>query len=148
MSRAKELINLIESEDEDGASSRILKGIGSTALAAMGMTANKDLESLTEDAKEISAEILRQLGGSKFIAMTGAKNLAHDDDGSLSFKIGRNKSGAQYVKVQYNHGSDDYTLSFGKISGEEYKELKSYKGVYADMLQELFTEFTGMDTHL
>ena len=52
--------------------------------------------------KRQAGETLKQLGGNKFIAMTGAKNLGFDSKGSkttLSFKIGRNSRNINYVKV-------------------------------------------------
>ena len=46
----------------------------------------------------VAMEILKQLGGNKFLAMTGAKNLAYDDN-SLNMKLPKNMSQANYLKI-------------------------------------------------
>ena len=94
----------------------------------------------------VAKEILRQLGGNKFIAMTGAKNFGATEN-SLTFKIGKNSSSANWVKVVLN-GKDLYDLSFIQVRGDKIKTLKTYDDVYFDQLQEIFTSFTGMYTHL
>jgi len=94
----------------------------------------------------VSHEILRQLGGNKFIAMTGAKNFVGSEN-SITFKIGRNSSKANVVKIVLN-GKDLYDVSFIQLRGDERKVLKTYDDVYNDMLQQIFTSFTGMHTHL
>ena len=58
----------------------------------------------------IAATILAQLGGSRFIAMTGAKNLVNHGS-ALTFKIGRNSSKANMVRVTLN-SDDTYTVDF------------------------------------
>lgn len=94
--------------------------------------------------------ILEQLGGNKFIAMTGAKKF----DGtiySLNFKIGKNKTSANSVEITLK-GDDLYMVQFRRISitkkGVDVKEIHTAHGVYADQLQPLFTEITGMHTSL
>lgn len=94
----------------------------------------------------VAKEILRQLGGNKFIAMTGAKNFGATEN-SLTFKIGRNSSSANWIKIVLN-GKDLYDLSFIQVRGDKIKTLKTYDDVYFDQLQEIFTSFTGMHTHL
>jgi len=39
-------------------------------------------------------------------------------------------------------------MTFGKMVKYEYVVVKKYEGVYCDMLQELFTEATGLYTSL
>jgi hypothetical protein len=102
----------------------------------------------TTTDKTIAATILEQLGGRKFIAMTGAKNmLNHGNALSLRLPSRFATDGINYVKVTLTH-MDDYTLEFGKVRGMNYKLLKSIDGVYCDQLQEIFTATTGLDTHL
>ena len=102
--------------------------------------------------KEIAGEILRQLGGNKFIVMTGAKNLAYDES-NLTFKIGRNSKSINYVEIKLN-GSDLYDMTFSRVSfsrktGEvKNKIISTAKGIYNDMLQGCFTEATGLYTRL
>lgn len=94
--------------------------------------------------------ILQQLGGNRFIAMTGAKNCLSDGN-SLSFRLPSSpnftKDGINYVKITLTP-ADEYNMEFGKIRGHSYKIIKTVEGVYWDSLQELFTEYTGLDTHL
>lgn len=94
----------------------------------------------------VAKEILRQLGGNKFIAMTGAKNLGGTAN-SLSFKIGKNSSKANWVTIKLN-GKDLYDVTFIQVRNLERKELKTYNDVYNDQLQQIFTSYTGMYTHL
>jgi len=94
----------------------------------------------------VAHEILRQLGGNKFIAMTGAKNFGGTEN-SITFKIGRNSSKANWVKIVLN-GKDLYDVSFIQVRGTELKTLKTYNDVYNDSLRDIFTSYTGMHTSL
>ena len=115
--------------------------------------------------------IVQQIGGSKFLAMTGSKfkYYGHNDLGYvyLMIKLTRNQSKAQYLKIQLN-GLDLYDLTFSRIKktlkpecktpeykaiglklyDEEIVIIKEYKDVYADMLQDIFTSVTGLYTRL
>lgn len=110
--------------------------------------------------------IAEQLGGNRFLAMTGSKFLYHgqDDNGYvyLVVKLARNQSRSQYLKIQYN-SMDLYDLEFFrikrtqnpeykaigiKIYNEEHIILKTFEGVYGEDLQEIFTDVTGMYTRL
>ena len=91
--------------------------------------------------------ILQQLGGNKFIAMTGAKNLGTSGKkNNLSFSIGRNSKGITHVLITLT-SMDTYDMEFITMRGTKRKS-KKVKGVYADMLQKIFTKMTGMDTRL
>jgi len=92
--------------------------------------------------KRQAAVTLKQLGGNKFIAMTGAKNFGFGKDG-LSFKIGRNAKAVNYVVIDLN-GKDLYDIKFQKGT----RVLKQVNDVYADQLQKIFTKYTGMYTSL
>jgi len=106
----------------------------------------------------IAQTILDQLGGNKFIAMTGAKNLLGGKN-SLSMRIGRNRSKANYLSVTLN-GLDLYDMEFryvttekinintGKITGGKNEVVKEHKDLMFDQLQEFFTLATGMNTRL
>jgi len=98
---------------------------------------------------EFDAEtLLQQLGGRKFIAMTGAKDLMVDrENKSLHMKLGRNSKGINHLKITYMP-DDTYTMDFGRIRNLDYKVVRSVKGVYAEALQDVFTEVTGMYTSL
>tara|TARA_Y100000361_G_scaffold50022_1_gene43461 strand:+ start:435 stop:908 length:474 start_codon:yes stop_codon:yes gene_type:complete len=110
-----------------------------------GLTAGKvKEEKLTES--RVAKTILQQLGGNKFIAMTGAKNLGASSK-SLSMKIGRNSKSINYVVITLK-SSDLYEIEFIRMRGAKRTVVKKVKGVYADQLQTIFTKYTGMNTRL
>lgn len=106
--------------------------------------------------------ILEQLGGHKFVVMTGSKNFVADGD-TLRMNLARNASKANRLWITLD-ADDTYTMRFFKYTAggwkvdhkkqtvvekpEKIEEVKTYKGIYCDQLQELFTETTGMYTHL
>ena len=106
----------------------------------------------------IAETILQQLGGNRFVAMTGAKSF-YTNGNDLCFRFGRNKTKANAVRIEYDYGMDLYKMEFiyqtndrlGKnyefIKGQK-KVLKTYNDVYCDMLEELFSEYTGLYTRL
>jgi hypothetical protein len=94
--------------------------------------------------------VLRQLGGNKFIAMTGAKNFVQSKaDGYLAFKLPSNFAyeGINYVKVQLN-SLDLYDVTFSKIRGGNVKEISRADGIYGDMLAQIFRKHTKLNTRL
>jgi hypothetical protein len=108
------------------------------------------LESVNESilTEWSASEVLKQLGGNKFIAMTGAKNFVKDDSTkTIYFKIGRAKNGINYVRITLK-GSDTYTMEFISLRGGNLKIVKEVNGVYNDQLQSIFTQYTGLDTLL
>ena len=95
----------------------------------------------------VAETILKTLGGNKFRMMTGAKNLAGDEN-SLSIRIGRNSSNSNYLKITLN-SMDLYDMKFCKLTRKfEEKSVTEYCDVYNDMLTDVFTEHTGMYTKL
>lgn len=102
--------------------------------------------------------ILQQLGGNKFIAMTGAKNFVALENG-IKFNIGRNSSKANTVKITHN-GLDLYDVEFikftpfkfnmktGAIREEKSETVATLENYYDDMLQDGFTRITGLNTYL
>ena len=101
--------------------------------------------------------ILEQLGGQKFIAMTGCKNFVGDRN-KLRMTIPKNMSKANRLDITLVN--DLYNMRFYKYTAprlnkktfeyvdEKIVEVELFEGVYADMLQELFTQVTGMYTRL
>ena len=100
-----------------------------------------------EDRMRVAKTILEQLGGNKFRMMTGAKNLAGDEN-SLSMRIGRNSSNSNYLKITLN-SMDTYDMEFAKLTrmGEK-KSVTESNNIYNDMLTDQFTAHTGMYTSL
>lgn len=96
----------------------------------------------------VAQTILQQLGGRRFIAMTGSKNMTAHKDG-LSFRLPSNfaRGGINYVKITLTP-ADLYHLEFCKVRKLEYRVIETEDGVYAEDLQRMFTHATGLDTHL
>jgi len=107
----------------------------------------KTNESINERMdKRQAGELIKQLGGNKFIAMTGAKNFVVGPKGA-GFKIGRNSKGINYVRIDLD-GRDLYNMEFIQARGGNMKVKSKEKGVYFDQLRKLFTKNTGMYTSL
>ena len=103
-------------------------------------------------AAQVAQTILSQLGGSKFIAMTGSKNFGAgtNDNGNdyLSMHLTRNKAKAKYLTITLN-ANDTYTMLFRKtVNKYDLVTVATYENVYCDMLQDIFTEVTGLYTSL
>ena len=109
--------------------------------------------------QEIASEILNQLGGNKFLVMTGASNLLAINNG-LRMNLPKNMSSANLLYITLG-GDDLYTMRFDcwrkrrKIKGslfdfepDKITTVKEFEGVFFDQLQELFTSVTGMYTKL
>lgn len=94
----------------------------------------------------VANTILAQLGGNKFIAMTGAKDLTGRSEG-LSFRIGRNAKSVTHVRVTLD-SADTYQIQFLRIRGVQRTLLSTWDGIYAERLAHTFTVVTGMETHL
>lgn len=101
-----------------------------------------------EQRQEIAQTIVNQLGGRKFMVMTGVKSFGFDETGGVSFKIGRNGSKCNHVAIEYDYGRDLYNVVFGRIHGGKYRELERTNGCYFDMLVPMFEEYTGLATKL
>ena len=96
----------------------------------------------------VSRTIFAQLGGSRFMAMTGAKSFAGEED-NLSFRLPatmtRNRAGGMRITLA---ADDTYTLETFKIVKFEVRTLDVRKGVHVEMLRRTFTDMTGLDTSL
>lgn len=108
---------------------------------------------LAESAADV---ILQQLGGmNKLKAMIGAKNVLSDNGGkTLLFEFpNRMRSKPNFIRITLT-GRDDYDIEFGRwgrkknkkfgIMEPHYKQLKTYRGIYADQLRGLFEKETGL----
>lgn len=103
--------------------------------------------------KQIAETILHQLGGRRFITMTGARNfLVLSAPAGISFHIPGTmaKGRSNRVRITLN-GSDLYDVTFGretnsKLSGVSYKVVSEFNGIHAENLAKLFEEETGLYT--
>lgn len=98
----------------------------------------------------VSKTILEQLGGQKFIVMTGAKAFVGGSD-YLMFALPGNpgyvKDGWNKVKITLTP-DDLYEVTFMRIRGLKVMKEETVKGVYNDMLRSIFTKYTGLYTSL
>jgi hypothetical protein len=95
--------------------------------------------------------ILAQLGGNRFLVMTGASMLVGGPE-SLAFKLPRGMADANInrVQIRLDRVTDTYTVEFFNYQARTItlKTVETVEGVYADQLQRVFTKITGIDTHL
>ena len=107
---------------------------------------------------QVAKEILRQLGGSKFTVMTGSSKFLFADITEtnknywLRMNLASNKAKVNRLKIILN-GDDTYTMKFYRQTIRNHTDVvitneHTYDGVYCDMLQDVFTDVTGLYTHL
>lgn len=95
----------------------------------------------------VATNILNQLGGRRFTAMTGAKNFSGDAS-SLSFRIPRTKGkngSVNHVKITLN-SMDTYDVEYKRIHGMKVIPVGTSEGIYDDMLRGSFEVNTGLYT--
>lgn len=91
---------------------------------------------------EKAQEILTQLGGGRFVAMTGAKNFVAGES-ELRFDI----PGGKKVIVKLN-AMDLYDITVGKLNRKtwEFKVMLEEIDIYNVQLASTFTRMTGLYT--
>lgn len=98
----------------------------------------------------VAQTILHQLGGRRFITMTGARDFVGGDS-FLLFRLPARfaREGINKVKVILDP-SDTYTLEFLKCNFKkhEFQIIAKRNNIYHDQLQTIFTKETGLDTSL
>jgi stage III sporulation protein SpoIIIAA len=93
-----------------------------------------------------TAQILNQLGGNKFIAMTGATCYSDNNGNTLVAKFkGSRIANIMYVTLNEN---DTYDVKICKYKNLDVKVIKAVTGAYAEMLKPLFETTTGLRTSL
>lgn len=92
----------------------------------------------------IPQEILNQLGGNKFVAMTGATCFADGNTLILRFKGSKD---ANLLTITLN-SLDLYDLSFYKVTGPNRILIKEVNGAYNDMLLQIFKRVTKLNVVL
>ena len=93
----------------------------------------------------IAQVILAQLGGSRFLAMTGTSKLLALDNGlqfALPFPSAPNK-----IRITLDP-TDTYTVGAFRVSKFEVKNRGTVEDVYAEDLRWVFTQLTGLETSL
>lgn len=91
----------------------------------------------------VSQTILSQLGGGRFVAMTGAKDFVGSPD-ALTFRCAR-----QWFRIALN-GSDLYDVEAFTINRRTFARnvKQSRRDVFCGDLARAFTEMTGLHTSL
>lgn len=104
--------------------------------------------------KTIAVTILNQLGGNKFIAMTGAKDFFTNGN-DCCFSIGKNPSGANRIKIVLDP-DDTYTIQFMKFTSgwldhkslvyhePKVQTIREVSGLYTENLIDTFVNTTKM----
>lgn len=94
--------------------------------------------------------ILEQLGGGKFITMTGAKHFTGSDR-ALSFRLpgarGFCKDGINFVKISLN-AEDTYDVLFLRLRGVQVKTIAERKSIYVEQLHDVIQTTTGLVTRM
>ncbi len=133
--------------------------VDTPAASCILQSSNEPTESamtdhLTTDHMQIANTILEQLGGRRFVAMTGAKNLigGHDGLGSLTMKLppcGFKKTvrgkAITHVRITLTP-SDVYTVETLNVKQTGNTTLETANDVYCDTLQDQFLSMTGLMT--
>lgn len=103
------------------------------------------IENANGERNERSSTILTQLGGNRFVKMTGARDLVALEDG-LQFRLPARfaRDSINRVCIKLNAG-DLYDVEFGKVGRKKdpefgvmmpsYAALRSVEGIYSDQLQ-------------
>lgn len=98
---------------------------------------------------QVAHTILAQLGGNKFLAMTGSHSLCAEKN-NLQFKVGKNPKKISAVTIELTP-MDVYTVKFWKMrtkNGLLGFESTDHTDVYAEDLAPLFVKETGLQTRL
>lgn len=96
----------------------------------------------------VAQTILRQLGGNRFLAMTGASQLVGSES-MLMFSLPRGLATNKANKVRVTLNTLGlYEVEFFMLRKADCRLLEQVNGVYADDLQVVFTRHTGLRTHL
>ena len=104
-------------------------------------------ESVNE-ARLDAPQLLKQLGGNRFVMMVGAKNLAVEKSkNELHMKIMRNAKGVSHVIIKLNP-KDLYDMKFLQVRAGKIKIKSKVKEVYADQLGKMFKKHTGLNVRL
>lgn len=92
----------------------------------------------------VARVILEQLGGNKFIAITGAYGFVYTEN-SLAFRLPCRD--VNMVRIVLDP-SDTYAIEFGRFNGCDYSVVSRETELFYDMLTSAIEEVTGLTTSL
>jgi hypothetical protein len=91
----------------------------------------------------VAKTILEQLGGRRFMVMTGARHLTGTEN-SLMFSLPyRNGETPNKVVIELTP-MDVYTVTFSNVRAGKVRVLDTLTDVYADMLRDVIRSHTGL----
>lgn len=97
---------------------------------------------------EVANTILQQLGGRRFIAMTGAHSFTGDRN-SLTFKFPQVRESRLFAMKIELTPADEYRVEFWAKKGRfDVVKAMEFDGIYCDILADLFERKTGYRTSL
>lgn len=111
-------------------------------------TQNESIEAIKNQQINV---MVSQLGGNRFMMMTGSKPQYKSlkNDPLIAFKLTKNNSKANYLTVTYVAAADTYKMDFVRIHGmNEPKQIENLENVYAEDLERTFASVTGLATRL
>ncbi|QAY80241.1 hypothetical protein [Sphingosinicella sp. BN140058] len=97
----------------------------------------------------VAKTILAQLGGNRFVQMTSAKDFSGGPD-CLMFRLpaASTKHRANAMRI-YLDPTDSYRLELVKVTRAKGPEVVDKREmIYAEQLQSIFTDMTGLYTRL
>ena len=96
----------------------------------------------------VANTILNQIGGRRFIMMTGAKDFVASEYG-ITFRLPARSAKQGINKVRIVLLADDtYEMQFIKYANMMDKRIATSSGVYCDMLEDVFEANTGLYTSM
>ena len=102
-------------------------------------------------AAQVCDTIMQQIGGNKFLTMTGSKPQCYgtSDAGNdfITLQLAKNGVGAKWLKIT-SMPNDTYSMEFSGIKNGDISVISHEDNVYCDMLQSTFTDITGLYTTL
>ena len=116
-----------------------------------GLTRKSTTQNKIVMDNQVAKIILQQIGGRRFVAMTGSHDFINLGNG-LRMSLSRNKTSANRLEIIYDSGADLYNVRFYRqsINHKTFevttKDIKTIDGVYCDMLEGIFTDVTGLYT--
>lgn len=97
---------------------------------------------------EILITLYTQMKLGRLFTMVGASHQSYSNETNrINFKFKMN-SKMNHCTIQYNYGTDDYTMIFSKVGNVNFKEVKKIEGLYFDQLNSTFESVTGLRTSL
>jgi len=95
---------------------------------------------------EVAKTILSQLGGNRFLAMTGAHSLTVSAN-ALEIKLPKNPAKVYGLKIELA-ADDTYSMLIGTQKPHFVFTWEKIEGIYCDNLVSIFEEKTGLAARL